>query len=196
MIDFGYLNDPLKTEVQYLIDALNLTDEVPWDTSNAGSATNYTSEYDATRRRDINIQKTGKNNLKEIGQFIVSNNQTTQYVCVEAMASQNESEYTEGQEFPWCEAFQLEWNKSTAYDKGYVLVFASDYANRIQGTDGNIFGAPADSEKMLMYINDIYRTAFSIYQKDTTDWHGVRLRRYGYCVRLCESMLFPNAPVA
>ncbi|CAE7750897.1 unnamed protein product [Symbiodinium microadriaticum] len=166
-------------EVQLLIDALNLTDEVPWDTSNPGSATNYTSEYDATRRRDINIQKTGKTNLKDIGQYVVANNQTTQYVCVEPMDSQNESQYTEGEEFPWCEPFQLEWNKSTAYDKGYVLVFATDYANRIQGTDGNMFGAPADSEKMLMYINDIYRTAYSIYQKDTTDWHGIRLRRYG-----------------
>jgi hypothetical protein len=166
-------------EIQSLIDALNLTDEVAWDTSVPGSTTNYTSESDATRRRDINIQKTGKTNLKEVGQFVLSNNQTTQYVCVYPMNSQAEDGYVEGQEFPWCEPFQLEWDEATAYSKGYVLVFATPYANRIAGTDGNMFGAPADSEKVLMYINDIYRTAFSIYEKDTDDWHGITLRRYG-----------------
>jgi hypothetical protein len=87
--------------------------------------------------------------------------------------------YVEGVNFPFCEPFQLEWNASMAESKGYVLVWASDYANRIAGTDGNLFGAPANTEKVLLYINDIYRTAYSIYEKDTTDWHGVTLRRYG-----------------
>lgn len=157
-----------------------MTDEVPWDTSVPGATLNYTSESDAFRRRDINIQKTGKKDLKEVGKFIRANNQTTQYVCVYPMDSQpaNDS-YVEGQNFPFCEPFQLEWNASTAEEKGYVLVWATDYANRIAGTDGNLFGAPTISEKVLLYINDIYRTAYSIYQKDTTDWHGVTLRRYG-----------------
>lgn len=170
----------MKTEVQRLIDYLNLTDEVPWDTSVPGATTNYTSEDDARRRRDINIQKTGKKNLKEVGKFIRANNQTTQYVCVYPMDSQPPNDgYIEGVNFPFCEPFQLEWNASVAESKGYVPVWASDYANRIAGTDGNLFGAPANTEKVLLYINDIYRTAFSIYEKDTTDWHGVTLRRYG-----------------
>jgi hypothetical protein len=174
------LNDPLKTEVQRLIDVLNLTDEVPWDTSVPGSTANYTSEADAYRRRDINVQKTGKNNLKQVGKFVRANNQTTQYVCVYPMDSQPPDDgYVEGENFPFCEPFQLEWNASVAESKGWVLVWATDYANRIAGTDGNLFGAPANTEKVLLYINDIYRTAYSIYQKDTEDWHGVTLRRYG-----------------
>lgn len=163
-------------QVQLLLDSLNLTD-VPWDTSNPGATTNYTSEADATRRRDINVQKTGQKNMKEIGQYVLANNQTTQYVCVDPMASQDPTAYVEGEEYPWCEPFQLDWDKETAYAKGYVLVFNSDYANRIAGTDANLFGAPVDSEKMLVYVNDIYRTSFLIYEKDTTDWHGVTLRR-------------------
>eukprot|EP00602_Paraphysomonas_sp_CaronLab_P010932 CAMPEP_0185018268 /NCGR_PEP_ID=MMETSP1103-20130426/1045_1 /TAXON_ID=36769 /ORGANISM="Paraphysomonas bandaiensis, Strain Caron Lab Isolate" /LENGTH=614 /DNA_ID=CAMNT_0027548019 /DNA_START=367 /DNA_END=2212 /DNA_ORIENTATION=+ len=175
---FGWLNDPLKMVVQDLIDYLNLTDAVPWDTSVPGATTNYTSEADSTRRRDINIQKTGKRNLKEVGKFVRANNQTTQYVCVYPMDSQDPNNYTEGKEFPWCEPFQLEWNQSTAESKGYVLVFATDYANRIAGTDANLFGAPANTEKLQVYVNDIYRTSYVKYEKDVGDWHGVNLRRY------------------
>jgi hypothetical protein len=155
-----------------------MTDTVPWDTSVPGATTNYTSEYDATRRRDIIIQKTGKKNLKEAGKFVVANNQTTQYVCVYPMDSQNETEYVEGSEYPFCQPFQLEWSREEAESKGYILVFASDYANRIAGTDANQFGAPANSDKLQVYINDIYRTSYVKYEKDVTDWHGVTLRRY------------------
>ena len=131
---FGFLNDPIKMQVQKLIDALNLTAEVPWDTSIPGSMTNYTSEADATKRRSIIQQYTGKNNLKDIGQIIVWNNQTTQYVCVAPMDSQSDADYVDGEEFPFCDDFQLDWSESTALEKGYVLIYRSAYANRIHGT--------------------------------------------------------------
>jgi hypothetical protein len=175
--DFGYLNDPLKVEVQLLIDSLNMTDTVPWDTSVPGATTNYTSEADATRRRDIIVQKTGKKDMKEAGKLLLANNQTTQYVCVYPMDSQSEEGYEEGKEFPFCEPFQLEWSAEEAEARGYVLVFASDYANRIAGTDANQFGAPANTDKLQVYVNDIYRASFLQYQKDVEDWHGVTLRR-------------------
>jgi hypothetical protein len=175
---FGFLNDPLKIQVQKLIDALNLTDQVPWDTSVPGSMTNYTSEADATRRRGIIQQHTGKKDLKKIGQIILWNNQTMQYVCVNPMDSQIESEYVDGEEFAWCESFQAEWSEETAYEKGYVLVYRSDYANRIDGTDATTFGAPVDSEKLSIYANDVYRSSYVIFEKTTDDWHGVTLRKY------------------
>ena len=175
---FGFLNDPLKIQVQKLIDALNLTDEVAWDTSVPGSMTNYTSEYDATRRRSIIQQYTGKNDLKQIGQYIVYNNQSTQYVCVNPMHSQPVDGYIEGEEFPWCEDFQLDWSLETASEKGYVLVYGTSYANRIEGSDGRTFGAPVDYDKVQIYVSDIYRSSFSIYEKTTDDWHGVKLRKY------------------
>lgn len=131
---FRFLNDPIKMQVQKLLDALNLTEEVPWDTSVPGSMTNYTSEADATKRRSIIRQYTGKKNLKEIGQIILWNNQSTQWVCVAPMDSQAESDYVDGEEFPFCEDFQSDWSESTALAKGYVLVYRTAYANRIHGT--------------------------------------------------------------
>jgi len=175
---FGFLNDPLKMQVQKLIDALNLTSEVPWDTSVPGSMTNYTSEADAARRRGIIREYTGKKDLKQIGQILVWNNQTTQYVCVAPMDSQLDADYVDGEEFPWCDAFQTDWSEEVAYEKGYVLVYRSDYANRIHGTDGSTFGAPVDSEKIATYVNDVYRSSYVIYDGTTDDWHGVTLRKY------------------
>jgi hypothetical protein len=62
---------------------------------------------------------------------------------------------------------------------GYRLVFETDYANRIAGTDATMFGRPVTSPKILIYVNDIYRTCFIEHKKDVRDWHQIKLRRYG-----------------
>lgn len=35
-----------------------------------------------------------------------------------------------------------------------------------------------DSEKLSLYVNDVYRSTYALFSKTTDDWHGVTLRRY------------------
>lgn len=175
---FGYLNDPLMMEVQNLLAFANLSEEVPWSAAIPGATTNWTSEEDTRRRISPSVLKTGKGNVKEVSSYVRYNNMSDQYVCLSPMDSQNVSEYREGEEFPACALFQYEWNESTAESMGYVHAFQSEYANRIAGTDANMFGRPVTAEKLLVYISDIYRTAYMEHTKTVYDWHKVKLRRY------------------
>lgn len=86
--------------------------------------------------------------------------------------------YEKGVEYPACELFQYDWNETTARSKGYTLAFATDLANRIDGGDGQMFAAPMTSDKVQMYIPDIYRTLFMEHTGDHDQWHDVKLRRY------------------
>jgi len=95
------------------------------------------------------------------------------------MASCDPDSYTEGEEYPACAHFQHEWTREEAEAMGYRLAFNSAYANRIAGTDASMFGRPVTSEKLLVYISDIYRTAFLGLKDIVYDWHGIQLRRYG-----------------
>lgn len=174
---FGWLNDPILVAVQDLLNAANMSD-VPWSTSVPGATTNYTSEEDWARRNSPNTQRTGKNNLELTGQYVRYNNMTTQWVCVDSMASQDPDGYIQGEQFPACQHFDHDWTPEEAHSKGYRLAFATDYANRVEGGDGQIFGAPAVSEKIQMYINDIYRTLFLERTSSVTDWYDVTLHRY------------------
>ena len=143
-----------------------------------GATTNYTTAEDWARRNSPNIQKTGKSNMRLAGQFVRYNNMTTQWVCYDAMASQDPDEYVQGEQFPACAHFNHDWTDQEAYDMGYRLIFANDYANRIGGNDGELYGAPTNSEKIQMYIGDIYRTLF-LHKTDTVkDWYDVTLHRY------------------
>lgn len=45
-------------------------------------------------------------------------------------------------------------------------------------SDGTTFGAPVDSDKLSLYVNDVYRSSYALFSKTTDDWHGVTLRRY------------------
>lgn len=124
------------------------------------------------------MQKTGKSNLELAGHYVRYNNMTTQWVCVDSMASQDPDEYEQGVQFPACAHFQHDWTAEKAHSMGYRLAFANDYANRIEGNDGQLFGAPALSEKVQMYVADIYRSLF-LHRTDTVkDWYDVTLHRY------------------
>eukprot|EP00604_Paraphysomonas_vestita_P000985 CAMPEP_0174819136 /NCGR_PEP_ID=MMETSP1107-20130205/2183_1 /TAXON_ID=36770 /ORGANISM="Paraphysomonas vestita, Strain GFlagA" /LENGTH=502 /DNA_ID=CAMNT_0016032065 /DNA_START=665 /DNA_END=2173 /DNA_ORIENTATION=+ len=176
---FGWLNDPILVEVQMLLNQMNKSD-VYWSTSVPGVAVNYTSVDDAIRRGGGEVvQKTGKKDTKEVGKIVTYHNQTIQWVCLDTSKSQQSPEYQQGVNFPACQNYQADWTPEQALAKGYVQAFATDYANRIEGTDGNMFGSPILGDQVQIYVSDIYRTVFLNYEKDTTDWHGVTLRRYG-----------------
>ena len=165
-------------EVQKLLIATNNSD-TPWSTSVPGATSNYTSEDDARRRAGVVVQKTGKKNTAEVGQYVSYYNQTSQWVCLDTTKTNPQLEgYVQGQNFPSCYPYQASWTAEEATAMGYVQPFVTDYANRIAGTDGNMFGAPTISDKLQVYISDIYRTVYLQFSKDTTDWHGVTLRRY------------------
>lgn len=113
--------------------------------------------------------------------------------CINPMAKQNTSEYTEGSEFPACPIYQSDWTAKEAEENGYVQPFATDFANRIEGSDGNMFGRPVTTEKLQVFVNDIYRSLFLIHTEDTQDWAGVTLRRYELQSKdLLNSSVNPN----
>lgn len=177
LIDFGWLNDSLLMEIGNLLVGLNQTDIV-WPTSVPGVAFNWTSVSETRRRFSPTFQHTGKKDVKKTAQYIKYNNMTTQYVCVSAGDSQQPEDWDDGTQFAACAHFQTEWNETEAEAAGYALAFKGDYANRIAGTDAQMFGRPVTSEKLQVYVSDIYRTAFLQHSHDTTDWHGISLRRY------------------
>lgn len=113
-----------------------------------------------------------------MSQYVNYNNMTELWTCVSAMESQNTSLYTEGEQFPACTYFQSEWTDEEALAAGYRKPFATDYANRIHGTDANMFGRPITSNKLGVFISDIYRSVFLEYIEDE-DWNGVTTRRFG-----------------
>lgn len=177
---FGWLNDPLLLEVQNLLYIVqNKTGEViPWTSAVPGASTNWTSIEETRRRRAPDVFKTGKKNANQVGQYVYYQNMTELWTCVSAMESQNTSLYVEGEQFPACAFFQREWNDSTAEKNGYRKPFATPYANRIHGTDANAFGRPITSDKLGVFISDIYRSVFLQYVEDE-DWNGVTTRRFG-----------------
>jgi hypothetical protein len=179
-LDFGWLNDPILVAVQMLLNAMGKTD-VAWSTSVPGVANNYTSVDDARRRGGGEIvQKTGKTNAKKVGKLLSYHNQTIQWVCLDTMKSVQSPEYQQGVNFPACQNYQANWTPEEALANGYVQAFATEYANRIDGTDGNMFGAPTLGDQVQIYVSDIYRSVYLNYEKDVTDWHGVTLRRSCY----------------
>jgi hypothetical protein len=69
-VGFGWLNDPLLTEVQVILDGIqnksaNAT-AVAWTTAVPGASTNWTSVEDTRRRRNPDTFKTGKKNPNQV----------------------------------------------------------------------------------------------------------------------------------
>lgn len=131
--------------------------------------------------------------MKLAGQYVRYNNMTTQWVCVDSMASQDPNEYVQGEQFPACAHFDHDWTDEKAYSMGYRLAFVTDYANRIEGNDGQLFGAPQTSNKIQMFVSDIYRTLFLEYTDSVDDWYDVTLYRYQLQMKdLANSTLNPE----
>lgn len=177
---FGWLNDPVLVEVTHLLAAVsNKTGSapMPFNTGVAGASTNWTSIADTRRRRAPDTLKTGKKNVNQVGQFVKYTNMTQLWTCVSAFDSQNLTDFDPTTQFAACEYFHTDWTDKQAEAAGYVKPFGSAFANRIEGTDGNMFGRPVTSEKIQIFVFDIYRSLFLEHTEDV-DWSGVTLRRY------------------
>lgn len=178
---FGWFHDPILENVQLLLDKVAVKTDgnvtIPWTTAVPGTSTNMTTIADSRRRFAPTTTYTGKKNRNQASQLINFRNMTEVYNCVSPMNSQNLSQYKEGEEFPACEYFQSDWNATVAMEKGYSAPFATPYANRIRGTDGNSYGRPIDSNKVQVFVFDIFRSLF-IEKVSQIDWHGVTLHRY------------------
>ena len=196
LLDFGWLNDPILNFVLEILYATDADDDAinGWTTAVPGVAVNWTSIDDTRRRRAPDTVKTGKNNGLETNQYIRYENQTSQWVCIVPMESEQAPNYVEGEMFPACAHFQNDWNATEAEEHGYREAYATEYANRIQGTDASLYGYPVTSEKLATYVSDIYRSAFLELTGIVTDWYDVPLRRYELQEKdLQNSTLWPPA---
>lgn len=175
---FGWLGDPLLVEVKNLLD--EVAPGTPWSTAVPGAAVNYTSKVDSMRRRGADIVKTGKKNRKQVGQYVKYMNMSaesgTYWICLSPMNSQDLSNFNPSTEFPCCELFHTDWTDAEAKEKGYAKVFATDFANRIKGTDASMFGVPVDTEKVQVFVSDIYRSLY-LQKSGEVDWNGITLAR-------------------
>ena len=184
---FGWTADPVLYEANDILQQVEESQGLgnsltsTWRVDVPGVAINSTSTAMATKFYGPMVQKTGKKNPKQIAQYVLYSNMSTQYICVSPLGSGNVTgqvpSYDKGVDYAACPRFQYEWNQTYAEFQGYTLAFATDYANRIGGCDGQQFGRPLRSEKIQAYVNDIYRTVY-IYHDSDQDWHGVSLRRY------------------
>ncbi len=180
-VGFGYLNDPVLSVVQSMINVIEAKTGQPigWTSAMPGPATNWTSIPDTRRRRNRDTYKTGKKNPKQVSQYVYYQNMTELRTCV---ASYNNpwANYTEGVEWPSCPYYDRSWDSDEALIEkyGYTIPWADDYANRIAGTDATMFGRPVTSDKVQVFISDIYRSAYLEHQENTY-WYSVPVRRYG-----------------
>lgn len=178
---YGWLNDPILLEMQSIFDKMLEknpgSDPIPWTSGVPGIAFNHTSVHETRRKSAPDTFKTGKKNPHQAFQYVKYENMSSVWACVDPMASQNTSLYEEGVQFAMCENFQNEWTDEEAEGHGYAKPFATDYANRIEGTDANGFGRPVTNEKMQIYISDIYRSAYLLHESDE-NWDGIWLNRY------------------
>lgn len=187
---FGWLNDPLLLEVQKMLDLIaEQTGEViPWTAAVPGASTNWTSEAETRRRRAPDTFKTGKENARQVGQYVKYENMDILWTCVAPMNSQDPAKYVEGEQFPACEHFNSDWEPEEAEEKGWAVPFATEYARRIEGTDASMFGRPVASDRLQVYISDIYRSAYLTHKSDEK-WNGVSLRRYSLQSKDLESSI-------
>jgi len=180
---FGWLNDPVLTELQNLLNIIQqkTNTTIPFSTAVPGSVSNDTSIAEVRRVRAPTTVRTGKENTKLVGNLLVYEGMTSIYGCTNPMASQNTSAasgYIEGVNFPACEMFDLAWNESTILSKGYAAAWASEEANLVDGRycGGELFPRPLDPDFTGVFVGDIYRGA-ELERTSTEDWYGVELSR-------------------
>lgn len=176
---FGNLADPLLLEVSALVAKAEeqMGEQIFWTASVPANTFNWSSQADVRRRHSPDVFKTGKKNPKQIGQYVSYNGMKSFWNCV--APTDSKIPWNEGEEFPACAYFDQSWTDVEAEKKGYVKPFATDKANRIEGTDGNTYGRPVTAQTIQIFSYDIYRSGYMGYLHDTHDWHGVKLRRYG-----------------
>lgn len=178
LVGFGYFNDPVLMGVQRY---LNLVEQqigmaVPWTNSVPGAQINWTSVPDTRRRRMQDVLKTGKKNPKQIAQYVYYQNMTILRTCTAPYMAPDKP-YDDTSEYPACPYYQRDWTDKQAAQHGYTVPWGSDYACRIAGTDGNMFGRPVTSHKLQVFIGDMFRGFFLSHQ-GSVDWYGIKLHKY------------------
>jgi len=178
---FGWLSDPILLEVLQVIKKIeaDYNTTIPWSIAVPGVATNYSTTAETKRRKGPSKFKTGKKNIREVNKYVTYQNETSMWICVSPMNSQNLSTYIPGAEFPACEISQYDWNATVYAEKGYRQPFATPYANRVEGSDGNLVSKPVVTDTLQLFIGDIYRSAYIKFREETNDWYDVKLMRYG-----------------
>jgi hypothetical protein len=172
---FGWLNDPTLLKVQSILDTLHI--DIPWTSAVPGATTNWTSVEDRRRRRAPDIQHTGKSDTSRVGEYVRYQNMTSLYGCIAPMDSQDPTKYVEGKEFPSCQLFNHDWTNDEAEAAGYTLGWGSNYANSINGNDGQMYGRPINDKYTQIFVGDIYRGAQFEHKDTTDDWYDVTLWR-------------------
>jgi hypothetical protein len=176
---FGVPNDDLLIAMIPVLEKVGglLGMEIPWSVAMPGAGFNYTSIDDARRRRTKDTFKTGKKNPNQVSQFVYYQNMSLYHTCILPANSPQQAGYQQGVNFPACTAYQNDWTEAQAEKMGYTLPWASDYANRIQGTDGNMYGRPMRAPKLQAFSADIYRGAYLEHNEDD-EWNGIKVRSY------------------
>jgi hypothetical protein len=80
---------------------------VPWATSVAGAVTNYTSVDEARRRKTRDTLHTGKDNIKQVMQFVRTYNSTQVWSCVAPINTVQVPDFDPNTMFPACPQFQV-----------------------------------------------------------------------------------------
>lgn len=175
---FGWLNDPLLMEVQGILNLLEAKTgkKTPWTSAVSGAVTNYTTVDDTRRRRQRDTLRTGKKNKKQVMQYVRAGNSTEVWSCIAPLDSK--LPYTEGKEFPACATFQENWSVMEAEAQGYNRPYGSPYANRVAGSNAELYGRPVTTDSVQIYIGDIYRSAFILKTADINDLYDLKLKRY------------------
>jgi len=166
---WGYFNDPIMTIIADLLALANQT----ISTSVVGIDTNYTSIEDARRRRGMDTVYTGKGDLARLNAYKYYQNSTQTWFCLSPTGGNDALE-----EFPACPPPQYEWTPEQAAAAGYVSPFATDFANRVEGTDGTGFKTQLSTDQLQVYVDDIYRVLFFEHTATVTDFHGIPLKRF------------------
>jgi len=176
---FGYPEDDLLVAMIPILEKVGaqIGKDLPWSVAVPGAAVNYTSLADARRRRTPDTVYTGKRNSNQVAQYIRYQNMSIYHTCINPVGSPQEEGYIQGVTFPSCAHYQNDWTEEQAEKYGYTLPFATDFANRIAGSDANMYGRPMRAPKQQVFVSDIYRSAYLLHMNDV-DWNGVKVQQF------------------
>ena len=173
---WGYWDDPFLVSIKSIMMAMNQSVD-DFTTSVPGIVSNLTSKADTLRRSNRDRTHTGKDDVKKAGKYVFYQNMTQMYVCLNAAGSGREWD-EEGHEWPACNYYQADWTEKQANEKGWTKMWATDWANRISGTDCSLFPREVRQDRIECFIDDIYRSSYVEF-KQHHDVSGVSTRSYG-----------------
>eukprot|EP00475_Leptophrys_vorax_P002772 TRINITY_DN1156_c0_g1_i1.p1 TRINITY_DN1156_c0_g1~~TRINITY_DN1156_c0_g1_i1.p1 ORF type:complete len:665 (+),score=194.05 TRINITY_DN1156_c0_g1_i1:59-1996(+) len=151
---------------------------------------NLTSENDTLTRSNINIQYTGKKDNNQKSQYIKWQNMTDVYVCPLPPPRS-------GDHLVNCPHFQTEWDESTANKNGWVQMWKTDEAMRVQGTDMINWPRNQHDNELLGFVDPLFRWAKVkaewTEEKALPEFHGAAGKRFTLRPEdMYNSTIFPD----